>query len=79
MNGKPETGLKLDNTFGSRGVITACLKDEGTIPYSFMIAVIGIIRLSMLSLRIEVGSGSRQQDLEGDDIIISLTWVRETV
>ena len=57
MNGKPETGLKLDNTFGisddffKRGVITACLKDEGTIPElrdSFMISFIGIMTLIVI-------------------------------
>ena len=67
--------------FFKRGVTTACLKDGGTIPVrrdSLMISVIGIMRLSMLSLRIDVGSGSRQQDLEGDEIIISLTSLGET-
>ena len=87
MKGKFETGLKLDKTSGSsvgfliRGVTTACLKLAGTVPRlrdSLIILVIGSIKLSMFSFKSDVGRGSREHDLVGDDKIICLTSLEVT-
>ena len=56
--------------FLSKGETRACLKRSGKIPSErdiLMILVIGVTSISLQSLIIDVGQGSRLQDLFGED------------
>ena len=58
------------------GFICAYLKSLGNKPEqsdAFIMSVIGLIKTSRHAFNSMVGSGSRSQDLLGDDMIICLT------
>ena len=79
-----EIGLELfSSSFGrvvflTNGFTCAHLKYSGNKPEqsdAFIMSVIGIIKASRHASNSMVGSGSRSQDLLGDDMVIFLTSV----
>ena len=58
------------------GLLWACLKSSGNKPEhsdACMISVMGLSNVSRHAFNIMVGSGSKSQDLFGEDIIMFLT------